>query len=40
MLRKWGVEGDWRGIGHCILGYPVSVKEAAPRKNDFVTIVR
>lgn len=40
MLRKWGVEGDWRGIGHCILGYPVSVKEAAPRKDDFVTIVR
>ena len=40
LLRKWGVEGDLRGIGHCILGYPESVKEAAPRKKDFVTIIR
>ena len=40
LLRKWGVEGNLRGIGHCILGYPESVKEAAPRKKDFVTIVR
>ena len=40
LLRKWGVDGDLRGIGHCILGYPESVREAAPRKKDFVTIIR
>lgn len=21
LLAKWGVEGEWRGVGHCILGY-------------------
>ena len=21
LLKKWGVEGDWIGVGHCILGY-------------------
>ncbi|MEA4966307.1 MAG: nitroreductase [Oscillospiraceae bacterium] len=21
MLKKWGVEGDYIGVGHCILGY-------------------
>ena len=40
LLKEWGIEGDLRGIGHCILGYPESVKDAAPRKKDFVTIIR
>ena len=22
LLKKWGVEGDYIGVGHCILGYP------------------
>ena len=22
MLAEWGIEGDYRGVGHCILGYP------------------
>ena len=22
LLKKWGVEGDYEGIGHCVLGYP------------------
>ena len=22
LLHKWGIEGDYRGVGHCILGYP------------------
>ena len=21
LLKKWGVEGDWTGVGNCILGY-------------------
>ncbi|MCI2154221.1 nitroreductase family protein [Erysipelotrichaceae bacterium Oil+RF-744-GAM-WT-6] len=23
LLKKWGIEGEWEGIGHCIIGYPV-----------------
>ena len=22
LLKEWGIEGDYIGIGHCILGYP------------------
>ena len=22
LLKKWGIEGDYEGIGHCVLGYP------------------
>ena len=21
LLKKWGIEGEWIGVGHCILGY-------------------
>lgn len=24
LLKKWGVEGDYEGIGHCVLGYPAA----------------
>ena len=24
LLRSWGIEGDYIGIGHCILGYPAA----------------
>lgn len=24
LLRRWGVEGDWIGVGNCILGYPAA----------------
>ena len=41
LLEKWGVGTGWTGVGHCILGYPEGeLGEAAPRKKDFVTIVR
>lgn len=40
LLAKWGVEGEWIGIGHCILGYPEGEAPAAkPRKEGFVTRV-
>ena len=41
MLRAWGIEGDYEGIGHCVLGYPLegAVREAAPRKDDYVRFV-
>lgn len=32
LLQQWGVEGEWIGIGHCILGYAAEPeKSAAPR---------
>lgn len=42
LLAKWGVEGTWRGVGHCILGYAAPGGEAAtkPRKEGRVTFVR
>jgi len=41
LLKKWGVEGDYIGVGSCILGYPDSEHpEAAPRKDDFVVMVK
>ena len=38
LLSKWGVPETYRGVGHCILGYPAADLPAAkPRKADFVT---
>ena len=32
LLQQWGVESEWIGIGHCILGYAAEPeKPAAPR---------
>lgn len=40
LLKKWGIEGDWVGVGHCILGYPAAdPKPAAPRKADYIVKV-
>ena len=40
LLEKWGIEGDWIGVGHCILGYPAAEpKPAAPRKPDYIVRV-
>lgn len=37
MLEKWGIEGDWRGVGHCILGYAnAENRPAAERKEDYI----
>lgn len=42
LLKKWGIEGDYAGIGHCILGYPAgdAAPNAAPRKEDYIVYVR
>ena len=29
LLAKWGITGDYIGVGHCILGYPASAPQAA-----------
>ena len=37
LLRAWGIEGDYVGIGHCILGYRAGELPApSPRKKDYV----
>lgn len=41
MLKKWGVAGDYVGVGSCVLGYPdCEHPEAAPRKDGFVVMVK
>lgn len=41
LLKKWGIEGDYEGIGNVILGYglPEGIKEAAPRKDSYIVRV-
>ena len=37
LLKKWGIEGDYVGIGHCILGYrDCDIPKAAARKSDYI----
>ena len=36
LLKKWGIEGDYIGVGHCILGYPDGeLPKAKDRTPDF-----
>lgn len=41
LLSQWGIEGDYEGIGHCVVGYPAegAVRPAKPRKPDYVRFV-
>ena len=40
LLKIWGIEGDYEGIGHCIVGYADGpIPEASPRKRDYVYYV-
>ncbi len=41
LLKKWGIIGDYVGIGHCALGYAAEggVKAASPRKENYVIYV-
>ena len=35
MLKDLGVEGEWEGIGHCVVGYADGdLPKAAPRKEN------
>lgn len=37
LLAKWGIQGDYVGIGHCILGYADGpIPEPKPRKDNYV----
>lgn len=36
ILKKAGIEGDYVGVGHAILGYPDMTPKAAPRKENYI----
>ena len=41
MLKRWGVEGDWRGVGSVAIGHPAAPDpEAKPRKENYCYIVK
>ncbi len=40
MLAKWGIEGDYEGIGFCVVGYALSEPKAKERKDNYVTYVK
>lgn len=42
ILHDLGIEGDYEGIGHCIIGYPAVPEQPAPRrrKDDYVVWVK
>ena len=41
MLKRWGVEGDWRGVGSVAIGRPAAPDpEVKPRKENYCYIVK
>lgn len=41
ILSSLGIEGEYEGVGHCVLGYPAAPpKPAAPRKENYVIYVK
>lgn len=37
LLKKWGIEGEYIGVGNCILGYAASEPSPAlPRKDNYI----
>ena len=39
LLAHWGVEGDYIGVGNCILGYPDEEPVMKPRKPDYIRYI-
>lgn len=36
LLHKWGIEGNYTGVGALAIGYPDGAVAAKPRKNDYI----
>ena len=37
LLKEWGIDGDYEGIGNCIIGYPkTGLPSPKPRKPDYI----
>ena len=40
LLKEWGIDGEYEGVGHCILGYrDCEYPEAKERKSDYIVRV-
>lgn len=40
LLKEWGIEGEYEGVGHCIVGYGAQEPpQPKPRKPDYVQYV-
>ena len=39
LLKKWGIDGEYIGVGNCILGYPDEAPAMKPRKENYVYYV-
>lgn len=41
LLKEWGLDDGFEGIGHCVLGYPMGIiPKAAPRKPGRIIYVK
>ncbi len=41
LLKDWNIQGNYEGIGHCILGYSLDkIPLAKPRKKDYIYYVK
>lgn len=41
ILKDLGIDGDYEGIGHCVIGYKAEPsKDPAPRKNDYIYYIK
>lgn len=36
LLKKWGIDGEYVGIGNCVIGYPAQAPVMKPRKANYV----
>ncbi len=39
LLKEWGIEGDYEGIGNCIIGFADEEPDARPRKEGYIVKV-
>lgn len=39
LLKEWGIEGDYEGIGNCVIGYPDTEPEPKPVRDGRVFYV-
>ena len=40
LLKSLGIEGEYEGIGNCVIGYPDHAPETKPRKENWVYYVK
>ncbi|MDR0662709.1 MAG: nitroreductase family protein [Spirochaetaceae bacterium] len=40
LLKEWGLDENYRGVGHVILGYAAETPKSRPRKSGYIIKVR